>query len=43
MVNAENTALQLEAMDQAENPLDVRRILPPELNIYKVVVALIRL
>uniref|UniRef100_F1L1Y7 Solute carrier family 13 member 5 n=1 Tax=Ascaris suum TaxID=6253 RepID=F1L1Y7_ASCSU len=35
MVNAENTALQLEAMDQAENPLDVRRILPPELNIYK--------
>uniref|UniRef100_A0A915B8K1 Solute carrier family 13 member 5 n=2 Tax=Parascaris TaxID=6254 RepID=A0A915B8K1_PARUN len=35
MVNAENTALQLEAMDQIENPIDLRRILPAELNIYK--------
>uniref|UniRef100_A0A0M3JZM0 Solute carrier family 13 member 2 n=1 Tax=Anisakis simplex TaxID=6269 RepID=A0A0M3JZM0_ANISI len=35
-VNAENTALQLDAMDQAENPLDIRRIPPREMNIYKV-------
>ncbi|VDM43900.1 unnamed protein product [Toxocara canis] len=34
-MNAENTALQLDAMDQAENPLDVHRIPPREMNIYK--------